>query len=94
MMISNYKGIVHLTKMLLFLNLILNNYNLLIHICKLEYVLTRAYFQVTLKRRSGAIKKKKEIFKRAEQYVKEYRIRERDEIRLVRQVRHNISLLE
>ncbi|XP_063369730.1 large ribosomal subunit protein uL30 [Cydia amplana] len=44
--------------------------------------------QVTIKRRSAAIKKKTEIFKRAEQYVKEYRIRERDEIRLVRQARN------
>ncbi|XP_013145704.1 PREDICTED: 60S ribosomal protein L7 [Papilio polytes] len=43
---------------------------------------------VTLKRRSAAIKKKQEIFKRAEQYVKEYRIRERDEIRLARQARN------
>lgn len=43
-------------------------------------------YQVTLKRRSAAIKKRKEIFKRAEQYVKEYRIKERDEIRLARQV--------
>ncbi|KAJ8710078.1 hypothetical protein PYW07_009444 [Mythimna separata] len=44
--------------------------------------------QVTLKRRSVAVKKRKEIFKRAEQYVKEYRIRERDEIRLARQARN------
>ncbi|MCP5809833.1 uL30 family ribosomal protein, partial [Klebsiella pneumoniae] len=44
--------------------------------------------QVTLKRRSSAIKKKREIFKRAEQYVKEYRIKERDEIRLARQARN------
>lgn len=42
--------------------------------------------QVALKRRTTAIKKKKEIFKRAEAYVKEYRIKERDEIRLARQV--------
>ncbi|XP_026332714.1 60S ribosomal protein L7 [Hyposmocoma kahamanoa] len=44
--------------------------------------------QVTLKRRSAAVNKRKEIFKRAEQYVKEYRIRERDEIRLARQARN------
>ena len=31
--------------------------------------------------------KRKEIFKRAEQYVKEYRQRERDEIRLKREAR-------
>nr|NP_001296075.1 60S ribosomal protein L7-like [Plutella xylostella]BAD26695.1 Ribosomal protein L7 [Plutella xylostella] len=45
--------------------------------------------QVTLKRRTAALKKRKTIFKRAEAYVKEYRIRERDEIRLARQARNN-----
>lgn len=39
-----------------------------------------------MKRRSAALKKRKDIFKRAEAYVKEYRIKERDEIRLARQV--------
>lgn len=46
-----------------------------------------AKLQSQVKRRSDDIKKKKNIFKRAEQYVKEYRIKERDEIRLVRQAR-------
>lgn len=49
--------------------------------------------KVTLKRRSAAVKKRKDIFKRAEQYVKEYRIRERDEIRLARQVRTLIHII-
>lgn len=44
--------------------------------------------QVTIKRRALAVKKRKEIFKRAEQYVREYRVRERDEVRLVRQARN------
>lgn len=85
MMIPNIKGIVHLKMMLLILFLMKT------HIIKLyEYRKKLTYFsivyQVTLKRRSAAIKKRKEIFKRAEQYVKEYRIKERDEIRLARQV--------
>lgn len=46
-----------------------------------------AKLQSQVKRRSDDIKKKKDIFKRAEQYVKEYRIKERDEIRLIRQAR-------
>lgn len=41
-----------------------------------------------LKKRSEKYKKRKLIFKRAEQYVKEYRARERDEIRLARQARN------
>jgi large subunit ribosomal protein L7e len=38
-------------------------------------------------KRASRYKKRKEIFKRAEQYVKEYRIKERDEIRLIRQAK-------
>ncbi|KAG8229869.1 hypothetical protein J437_LFUL008259 [Ladona fulva] len=41
-----------------------------------------------LKKKAAAIKTRKEIFKRAEKYVKEYRRRERDEIRLARQARN------
>lgn len=33
-------------------------------------------------------KKRKEFFKRAEKYVKEYRSKERDEIRMARQARN------
>lgn len=44
--------------------------------------------QSKIKKRTDNIKKRKEIFKRAEQYVKEYRIKERDEIRLARQARN------
>ncbi|XP_030755397.1 60S ribosomal protein L7 [Sitophilus oryzae] len=43
--------------------------------------------QSEIKKKSDQIKKRKEIFKRAEQYVKEYRLKERDEIRLVRQAK-------
>ncbi|ENN70905.1 hypothetical protein HUJ04_003469 [Dendroctonus ponderosae] len=41
--------------------------------------------QSDIKKKSDQIKNRKEIFKRAEQYVKEYRLKERDEIRLIRQ---------
>ncbi|XP_022902103.1 large ribosomal subunit protein uL30 [Onthophagus taurus] len=40
-----------------------------------------------IKKKTDDIKKRKLIFKRAEEYVKEYRLRERDEIRLARQAR-------
>ncbi|KAJ8668835.1 hypothetical protein QAD02_000099 [Eretmocerus hayati] len=43
-----------------------------------------ARLQTAIKRKTNFHKKRKEIFKRAEQYVKEYRIKERDEIRLIR----------
>lgn len=41
--------------------------------------------QSDIKKKADRIKNRKEIFKRAEQYVKEYRLKERDEIRLIRQ---------
>ncbi|KAF7281177.1 ribosomal protein L7 [Rhynchophorus ferrugineus] len=44
--------------------------------------------QSEIKKKSDQIKKRKEIFKRAEQYVKEYRLKERDEIRLIRQAKN------
>ncbi|KAG8258027.1 60S ribosomal protein L7 [Homalodisca vitripennis] len=44
--------------------------------------------KVALKKRGELFKKRKEIFKRAEKYVKEYRTKERDEIRLARQAKH------
>lgn len=44
--------------------------------------------QSEIKKKSEHIKKRKEIFKRAEQYVKEYRLKERDEIRLIRQAKN------
>ncbi|KAF5296189.1 hypothetical protein FQA39_LY12643 [Lamprigera yunnana] len=40
-----------------------------------------------LTKRTIGIKKKREIFKRAEAYVKEYRLKERDEVRLRRQAK-------
>jgi len=43
--------------------------------------------QLTIKRRTSAAKKRKDIFKRAEKYVKEYNLKEREEIRLQRQAR-------
>lgn len=43
---------------------------------------------VVFQKRSEYYKKRKEIFKRAEKYVKEYHSRERDEIRLARQARN------
>ena len=48
------------------------------------YVIILFHFQ----KRTEQYKKKKEIFKRAEQYVKEYRSKERDEIRLKRQAKN------
>lgn len=44
--------------------------------------------QSAIKKKTADIQKRKLIFKRAEQYVKEYRIKERDEIRLARQARN------
>lgn len=41
-----------------------------------------------VKKKAELYKKRKEIFKRAEQYVKEYRLKERDEIRLARQAKN------
>lgn len=41
-----------------------------------------------VKKRTETIKKRKLIFKRAEKYVKEYRLKERDEIRLARQAKN------
>ncbi|GLV32079.1 Ribosomal protein L7 [Carabus blaptoides fortunei] len=43
--------------------------------------------QATIKKRATDLKKRKDIFKRAEKYVKEYRLKERDEIRLARQAK-------
>lgn len=48
----------------------------------------KARVQNTIKKRTEGIKKRKMIFKRAEEYVKEYRLKERDEIRLIRQARN------
>ncbi|GLH09510.1 60S ribosomal protein L7 [Gryllus bimaculatus] len=42
---------------------------------------------VALRKSVGAKRRRAEIFKRAEKYIKEYRQRERDEIRLARQAR-------
>ncbi|KAK0182295.1 hypothetical protein PV327_000447 [Microctonus hyperodae] len=47
-----------------------------------------ARLQVSIKARAAHYKKRKEIFKRAESYVKEYRSKERDEIRLKRQAKN------
>lgn len=44
--------------------------------------------QSAFKKRAEKVKKRKLIFKRAEQYVKEYRLKERDEIRLIRQAKN------
>lgn len=44
--------------------------------------------QSSIKKRAGQWKKRKQIFKRAEAYVKEYRMKERDEIRLKRQAKN------
>ncbi|KAK9887118.1 hypothetical protein WA026_020566 [Henosepilachna vigintioctopunctata] len=44
--------------------------------------------QNAIKRKALQVKKRKEIFKRAEQYVKEYRLKERDEVRLIRQAKN------
>ncbi|XP_044736122.1 60S ribosomal protein L7 [Chrysoperla carnea] len=50
--------------------------------------LRAAKVTLTVQRRANYIKKRKQIFKRAEKYVKEYRIKERDEIRLIRQAKN------
>ncbi|XP_046397617.1 60S ribosomal protein L7 [Ischnura elegans] len=47
-----------------------------------------AILKNALERKAAAVNTRKEIFKRAEKYVKEYRRRERDEIRLARQARN------
>ncbi|XP_069699873.1 large ribosomal subunit protein uL30 [Periplaneta americana] len=47
-----------------------------------------ARLNAAIKKRAAYHKKRKEIFKRAEAYVKEYHRRERDEIRLARQARN------
>lgn len=44
--------------------------------------------QNIIKKKKEQIKKRKDIFKKAEQYVKEYRLKERDEIRLIRQAKN------
>lgn len=44
--------------------------------------------QSALKKRTANIKKRKLIFRRAEKYVKEYRLKERDEVRLIRQAKN------
>ncbi|GAB1866383.1 60s ribosomal protein l7 [Camponotus japonicus] len=47
-----------------------------------------ARLQISIKQRADRYKKRKQIFKRAEKYVKEYRRKERDEIRLIRQAKN------
>ncbi|XP_058802295.1 large ribosomal subunit protein uL30 [Phymastichus coffea] len=54
---------------------------------KRREVAKAARVQSLFKRKADFKTKRKEIFKRAEQYVKEYRIKERDEIRLFRQAK-------
>jgi hypothetical protein len=51
-------------------------------------ILNLIVYAVVFQKRSEYYKKRKEIFKRAEKYVKEYHSRERDEIRLARQARN------
>ncbi|XP_017768083.1 PREDICTED: 60S ribosomal protein L7 [Nicrophorus vespilloides] len=46
-----------------------------------------ARLQSAIKKRSDATQKRKLIFKRAEQYVKEYRSKEKDELRLIHQAK-------
>lgn len=46
------------------------------------------YLIFLFQKRAELYKKRKDIFKRAEQYVREYRSKERDEIRLARQAKH------
>ncbi|XP_003703043.1 ribosomal protein L7 [Megachile rotundata] len=55
---------------------------------KTRVAVKAARLQVALKRRASQYKKRKEIFKRAEKYVREYRRKERDEIRLMRQAKN------
>ncbi|XP_049812894.1 60S ribosomal protein L7 [Schistocerca nitens] len=47
-----------------------------------------AQLKATLKQKALKYKKRKEIFKRAETYVREYHRKERDEVRLARQARN------
>ncbi|XP_011337799.1 60S ribosomal protein L7-like [Ooceraea biroi] len=47
-----------------------------------------ARLQTSIKQRADRYKKRKVIFKRAEDYVKEYRKKERDEVRLMRQAKN------
>ncbi|KAI4486227.1 hypothetical protein M0802_012466, partial [Mischocyttarus mexicanus] len=47
-----------------------------------------ARLQTSIKQRANRYKKRKVIFKRAENYVREYRTKERDEIRLIRQAKN------
>nr|UAM96081.1 ribosomal protein L7 [Hippodamia variegata] len=44
--------------------------------------------QSAIKKKAVQVKKRKEIFKRAEQYLKEYKLKEREEIRLIRQAKN------
>ncbi|XP_014294938.1 60S ribosomal protein L7 [Microplitis mediator] len=44
--------------------------------------------QASIKQRAAHYLKRKQIFKRAEQYVKEYRMKERDEVRMKRQAKN------
>lgn len=45
-------------------------------------------YNFLLQQRANRYKKRKQIFKKAEKYVKEYRQKERDEIRLMRQAKN------
>ncbi|XP_012529657.1 60S ribosomal protein L7 isoform X1 [Monomorium pharaonis] len=47
-----------------------------------------ARLRTSIKQRADRYKKRKQIFKRAENYVREYRRKERDEIRLMRQAKN------
>ncbi|XP_066600401.1 large ribosomal subunit protein uL30-like [Prorops nasuta] len=47
-----------------------------------------ARFRSSIKQRADKYKKRKEIFKRAEQFVREYRTKERDVVRLSRQAKN------
>ncbi|KAK4873005.1 hypothetical protein RN001_015034 [Aquatica leii] len=46
-----------------------------------------ARLKTKLTKKSAGVKKRREIFKRAEAYVKEYRLKERDEVRLRREAK-------
>ena len=48
----------------------------------------QADFYFATQQRADRYKKRKQIFKKAEEYVKEYRRKERDEIRLMRQAKN------
>lgn len=54
---------------------------------KRRLAVRRAAVTQRIEKRKNNIKKRVQIFKRAEAYVKEYRIKERDEIRLARQAK-------